>query len=117
MAPSVLLPEAVVATSSLAVMVDPGAVAVESTEPLSVADSDPVPEPLAASEVEKTVLVARVVVTTSPALLVEVAIISVVPIGITRPPVAESPPEPSEGRVVPNTVVTEPSGELFVPVA
>lgn len=51
-------------------------------EGLSVAVSDPVTEALEAAEVEKIVLVARVVVTVSPLLLVKVETTSVVPTGM-----------------------------------
>lgn len=85
-------------------------------EPLSVADPDSVAEPLSAPEVENIVLVARVVVTTVPSLLVKVETISVVEIG-TRTPVPEVSlePDPLDRVVVPTVVgTTEPS--LFVTV-
>lgn len=89
------------------VMVDP------DTEPLPVAVTDSVPEPLGANEVEKIVLVARVVVTTVPSLLVRVETTSVVEIGTKTPSVAEV--ELLEMKVVPIVVGTgEPS--LFVTV-
>lgn len=117
---SVLLIRVVVAPVA---SVEPPAVSVDAVvtmvdsdaEPLPVADTDSVSEPLVATEVEKMVLVARVVVATDPSLLVRVATISVVEMGTKTPSVPEVSLEPLDRVVVPIVVGTgEPS--LFVTV-
>jgi hypothetical protein len=116
-APSVLVASGVVVAS--VVSVEPPVVLVDSVAEVVAPEEEPLPvdsvaEPLSTPEVEKIVLVARVVVTTAPSLLVKVETISVVEIG-TRTPVLEVSLEPLEMVVVPTVVgTTEPS--LFVMV-
>jgi hypothetical protein len=109
--PSVLVTGAVVVM--LVTSVEPPVVMVDSVtkvveaeaEPLSVTDAESVPELLAVSDVEKIVLVERVVVATDPSLFVTVETISVVEMGITTPPVPVPEPVLSERVVVSTAVV------------